>query len=110
MHDAVGSLNLRVPPPNGNGGTAALELMIEVEILPSATARLGPSPVQPSRCRPAPSLGLLGANGAGKTTAVRILTTLAWPDSGHGTVTEIDAERLPCVRLPIVVWAFSPHE
>jgi ABC-2 type transport system ATP-binding protein len=31
-------------------------------------------------------LGVLGPNGAGKTTAVRILTTFATPDSGHGRV------------------------
>jgi ABC-2 type transport system ATP-binding protein len=31
-------------------------------------------------------LGLLGANGAGKTTIVRMLTTVLKPDQGHGMV------------------------
>jgi ABC-2 type transport system ATP-binding protein len=35
-------------------------------------------------------LGLLGHNGAGKTTAVRILTTLARPTTGRGQVAGID--------------------
>ena len=40
-------------------------------------------------------LGLLGPMGAGKTTAVRILTTLARPDSGRGTVAGIDVVAHP---------------
>ena len=35
-------------------------------------------------------LGLLGANGAGKTTMVRMLTTVLQPDSGRGTVNGFD--------------------
>lgn len=35
-------------------------------------------------------LGLLGHNGAGKTTAIRILTTLAAPTTGHATVAGFD--------------------
>ncbi|MEA2131153.1 MAG: type transport system ATP-binding protein, partial [Solirubrobacteraceae bacterium] len=35
-------------------------------------------------------LGLLGHNGAGKTTAVRILTTLAQPTTGRASVAGID--------------------
>jgi len=35
-------------------------------------------------------LGLLGHNGAGKTTAIRILTTLASPTSGSARVTGLD--------------------
>jgi ABC-2 type transport system ATP-binding protein len=35
-------------------------------------------------------LGLLGHNGAGKTTAIRILTTLALPTEGSGTVAGFD--------------------
>src|SRR6185295_15062940 len=31
-------------------------------------------------------LGLLGHNGAGKTTAIRILTTLSRPTTGHASV------------------------
>ena len=34
---------------------------------------------------------LLGPNGAGKTTTVRILATLARPDSGTGRVAGLDA-------------------
>jgi oleandomycin transport system ATP-binding protein len=35
-------------------------------------------------------LGLLGPNGSGKTTAVRILTTLLLPDGGRATVAGLD--------------------
>jgi ABC-2 type transport system ATP-binding protein len=35
---------------------------------------------------PGTILGLLGHNGAGKTTAIRILTTLSTPTTGHATV------------------------
>src|ERR1700710_514486 len=35
-------------------------------------------------------LGLLGHNGAGKTTAIRLLTTLARPTTGRGTVAGVD--------------------
>src|SRR6218665_3095904 len=35
-------------------------------------------------------LGVLGPHGAGKTTAVRILTTLLDPDSGRASVAGLD--------------------
>jgi ABC-2 type transport system ATP-binding protein len=40
-------------------------------------------------------LGLLGHNGAGKTTALRILTTLALPTTGRATVAGFDVARAP---------------
>ena len=40
-------------------------------------------------------LGLLGHNGAGKTTMVRILTTLLKPTSGHASVCGFDVQREP---------------
>jgi ABC-2 type transport system ATP-binding protein len=40
-------------------------------------------------------LGLLGHNGAGKTTAIRILTTLAQPTAGRASVAGIDVAADP---------------
>jgi ABC-2 type transport system ATP-binding protein len=40
-------------------------------------------------------LGLLGHNGAGKTTAVRILTTLVQPTTGRATVAGVDVVAAP---------------
>jgi len=46
--------------------------------------------------------GLLGSNGAGKSTAVKILTTLSRPDSGEAFVAGHDVLRHPArVRLAI---------
>ena len=39
---------------------------------------------------PGSVLGLLGHNGAGKTTAIRILTTLSSPSTGHASVAGFD--------------------
>jgi len=39
--------------------------------------------------------GFLGANGAGKTTAIRILSGLSSPTSGYVSVAGIDASRYP---------------
>ena len=55
---------------------------------------------------PGTVLGLLGHNGAGKTTAIRILTTLAQPTEGHATVAGYDVVRqAPEVRERIGVAA-----
>jgi ABC-2 type transport system ATP-binding protein len=46
---------------------------------------------------PGTVLGLLGHNGAGKTTAIRVLTTLSRPTEGHATVAGYDVERYPAL-------------
>jgi daunorubicin resistance ABC transporter ATP-binding subunit len=52
---------------------------------------------------------VLGRNGAGKTTAVRILTTLLLPDAGHAEVAGFDVVRDPArVRARIGVTGQSP--
>src|SRR6478735_8815554 len=53
---------------------------------------------------PGTVLGLLGHNGAGKTTAIRILTTLSTPTTGSATVAGLDVVRdAPGVRRRIGV-------
>lgn len=50
------------------------------------------------------ALALLGANGAGKSTAVRILCTLSRPDSGSARIADFDAvAQAPQVRARIGV-------
>src|SRR5690349_14061916 len=44
---------------------------------------------------PGTVLGLLGHNGAGKTTAIRILTTLSTPSTGHASVAGLDVAADP---------------
>jgi oleandomycin transport system ATP-binding protein len=47
-------------------------------------------------------LGLLGPNGSGKTTAVRILATLLRPDAGKATVGGYDVTRRPMAVRALV--------
>lgn len=46
-------------------------------------------------CKPGQIYGLLGANGAGKTTALRLLATLLQPTSGSATVAGFDVTTAP---------------
>ncbi len=46
-------------------------------------------------CRPGQIYGLLGANGAGKTTALRMLATLLQPTAGSATVAGFDVAAAP---------------
>lgn len=47
------------------------------------------------RCSPGQVYGLLGANGAGKTTALRLLATILAPTSGTASVAGFDIRREP---------------
>jgi ABC-2 type transport system ATP-binding protein len=51
---------------------------------------------------PGSVLGLLGHNGAGKTTAIRILTTLSRPTEGSATVAGIDVAERPEAVRPLI--------
>jgi ABC-2 type transport system ATP-binding protein len=58
---------------------------------------------------PGSTLALLGRNGAGKSTTVKILTTLARPDSGQASVAGIDVLRHPtAVRRAIGLVSQKP--
>ena len=47
-------------------------------------------------------LGLLGPNGSGKTTIVRILTTLLAPDGGRARIAGIDVVAQPARVRPLI--------
>jgi ABC-2 type transport system ATP-binding protein len=47
-------------------------------------------------------LGLLGHNGAGKTTALRILTTLSRPTAGRATVAGLDVVERPAAVRDVI--------
>jgi sodium transport system ATP-binding protein len=47
------------------------------------------------RCEPGKIFGLLGVNGAGKTTCLRILATILKPSGGSATVNNFDILRQP---------------
>lgn len=53
---------------------------------------------------PGQSVGLIGANGAGKTTAMRMLTTLDVPDSGEIIIDGIDALKSPEKVRTLIGW------
>ncbi len=60
--------------------------------------------------QPGTVLGLLGHNGAGKTTAIRILTTLSRPTEGSATVAGIDVAERPEAVRPLIGLAGQGHE
>jgi len=47
-------------------------------------------------------LGLLGPNGSGKTTTIRILTTLLTPDAGRAVIAGVDAVKEPARLRPLI--------
>src|SRR5439155_25118605 len=47
------------------------------------------------RCQPGQIYGLLGANGAGKTTALRLLATILQPTDGTARVAGFDIREQP---------------
>lgn len=49
-------------------------------------------------------VGLIGANGAGKTTAMRMLATLDTPDAGHILIDGCDAQNNPDEVRPKIGW------
>ncbi len=58
-------------------------------------------------------VGLIGANGAGKTTAMRMLATLETPDSGQILINGINAVDYPEQVRPLIGWMpdyFFPYK
>lgn len=58
-------------------------------------------------------VGLIGANGAGKTTAMRMLATLETPDSGQILINGINAVDYPEQARPLIGWMpdyFFPYK
>jgi len=53
-------------------------------------------------------LGLLGPNGAGKTTAIRILTAMLEPESGHFVIDGISSEYPKKIRRKVGVLPENP--
>jgi ABC-2 type transport system ATP-binding protein len=96
---AVHHTNIRTPDPGRDGGVQAVGLgkrYGDLWALRDLDLDVAPGTV----------LGLLGHNGAGKTTAIRILTTLAQPTTGSATVAGYDVGRDPGeVRMRVGVAA-----
>ena len=57
------------------------------------------------RAQPGRIFGLLGANGAGKTTAMRVILDILRPDSG-----EVTWHGAPNTSLPRRTWGYLPEE
>lgn len=65
------------------------------------------------RIRQGQIVGLIGANGAGKTTVMRMLATLEMPDSGQILVNGIDVAGYPELVRPLIGWMpdyFYPYK
>jgi ABC-2 type transport system ATP-binding protein len=82
-------------PPVAPGNTPAL---LAQDLVKTYAAGRGRAPVRALdglsvAVEPGTVFALLGRNGAGKSTAVKILTTLARPDSGRAVVAGIDVGR-----------------
>jgi ABC-2 type transport system ATP-binding protein len=78
---------------NGSAPTAAGETVVDVA---EVTKRYGERTAIANltvAVRPGEVLGLVGANGGGKTTALRILAGILTPDEGHGRVLGFDLRR-----------------
>ena len=51
--------------------------------------------------QPGETFGFLGPNGAGKSTTIKILCTLADPDSGSARVAGYDVKTHPAGAVPV---------
>ena len=61
-------------------------------------------------CRPGQIYGLLGANGAGKTTSFYMMVGLISPDSGRVALDERDITRLPMYQRARLGISYLPQE
>jgi ABC-2 type transport system ATP-binding protein len=59
-------------------------------------------------CEPGTLTALIGANGTGKTTLIRVLATILRPDAGSVTLNEIDVRKAPQKARAII--GYLGHE
>ncbi|WP_435736410.1 ABC transporter transmembrane domain-containing protein [Cellulosimicrobium sp. PMB13] len=86
---------------------AGLDLAVHVAAGP-VTARpddaTAPGPGGPRPSGPGRVVALVGASGAGKTTAAQVLLGLVRPDAGDVTWTTADGERIPLAEIDLTTY------
>jgi len=103
----IGAAPSQDPPTMPRVGRARLGWTMSL-VLENLTKRFGPTVALDGVSFEAPAgriFGFLGANGAGKTTAMRIILDILRPDAGRVTWRGIPTE-----TLPRNTWGYLPEE